>query len=265
LADPTPRNGISAIAQDARDTKDRVSEVERPTGTSYDQTVAKVFALFEQLDAQVAAAIAANSYTRAQIDDKVNGRALASHTHDQTQITGVWDKAVNTTSTGEFDAGVTSVGVYNLQLTNSYKVQYVDSLGRMGFAPSTRRMKTQLDLADFTDEQIETLQLVHYKYTREIELERVHCAGIPPYQWIPGYHAGTFLGMYAEDLHNLGLWEFVMYRPDETGMSAALDESGAPIPEGIRYEMLAMLLIPTVQRLLGRVRAIEERLETAGI
>lgn len=49
----------------------RLSALEAPTGTQFSQAVKKILALFETLDAQVAAAITANSYTKAQIDSKV--------------------------------------------------------------------------------------------------------------------------------------------------------------------------------------------------
>lgn len=252
-ADPTTqlKGKIVGIRKD-------LDETRKPKASQIYQQLEEVRTLVVNLEDRVDTLISDQSYTKQQIDDKdnalggrIDGKANASHGHDQSQISGTWDKSVATAGSGQFNAGVTSVGVYNLQLTSSYKVVYVDSNGRLGFAPSTRRIKTELGLVDFTDEQISALVLVHYRYTAEIELERLHRAGATPYAWIPGYHAGTFLGMYAEDLHAQGLWEFVMYRPDETGMKAALDAEGGPIPEGIRYELLGLLLIPTVQRLIA--------------
>jgi hypothetical protein len=244
-------------------TRKDLDETAKPRGGQIYKTLEEVQSLVENLSDRVDNLISEQSYTKAQIEqrdqavlDVANGKAPLSHTHDQTQIGGVWDKGVATSSSGQFNAGVTSVGVYNLQLTSNYKVQYVDSNGRMGFAPSTRSLKTEVGLADFTDQQVEQLVLVHYRYTAEITLAQRHNAGTVPYAFIPGYRAGVKLGLYAEDLHAAGLWEFVMYRADSTGTKAELDETGAPIPEGIRYEMLAMLLVPAVQRLIVGFRQL---------
>jgi hypothetical protein len=260
-ADPTTqlKGKIVGIRKD-------LDETRKPKASQIYQQLEEVRTLVVNLEDRVDTLISDQSYTKQQIDDKdnalggrIDGKANASHGHDQSQISGTWDKSVATAGSGQFNAGVTSVGVYNLQLTSSYKVMYVDSNGRMGFAPSSRRFKQQVGAADFTDDQIVQIQVVYFQYLAEIAKRDDPTA--PGYIG-PNYHVGTKLGVYAEDFHALGLWPYVIYQADDTGLRALLNPDGSPIPVGIRYEMLGMLLIPAVQRLIWAKKALDGRVTT---
>lgn len=263
MADPTPTTGIGGIAKGQQELRERASELERGTGTQYDQTVAKVFALFAQLDAQVAAAIAANSYTRAQIDQAIAGRAAAVHGHDQNDISGTWTKDV-------VAPNVTGGNVYAQSVSTNITATRVavwarTSDGFIGTAASSERYKTAIRLAELDPEAIIAMEPVFYEYTAEREMYEKQTAGTVPYAYLPDRRQpATEIGMIAERLHEAGLWPFVVYRRDADDCPV-LDDNGEAIPDSILYPLWCVAQQVAIRHMWGKLREIETRLATAGI
>lgn len=266
MADPTPSNGIAAIAKQQRETADRTSELERPTGTSYQQTAAKVFALFEQLDEQVAAAIAANSYTKAQIDDSLAGKAPTSHTHTQDQVTGTWSKDVNN-SGSVTTATLFATGAPGYNITGTRVAGWWETAtGRAGTASSSEKYKTNIMPAEIDPRQILKAMPVWYQYKEAIEYaEWRRTCPMPLKAWNPEARAPKEIGMIAERLHELGLWPFVVYKREDDGMTLCLDEDGEAIPDGIHYPNWSVALQVVVRYLDERITRIEARLDAADL
>lgn len=154
-----------------------------------------------------------------------------------------------TANTGTFPTGVNSVGVYNTLLTygGPYAAQWVHSDGTMGYVPSSRRFKQDIDTFPF-DPAVSYLRVVTFRY---IDAVNRH-----------GEDAEYELGLIAEEVHDLGLIHAVDYKLVYTDEGAQV-----PVPYqgemelrpfGVRWDRVMFLLIPWLQ-------SIEARLDAAGI
>jgi hypothetical protein len=137
--------------------------------------------------------------------------------------------------------------------------------GRGGTASSSQRFKTALRAADIDDRARRILQIVvgYFEYLAEIaKRDDPSCADYVG----PHYHVSTNLGAIAEQLHALGLWEWVVYEREpiietmtdadgndrEVIVSEQLkrDGDGNPIPFGIHDNLIgwAALLVDQYQQ-----------------
>lgn len=126
------------------------------------------------------------------------------------------------------DDGVRSVGVYNNLLTSGYRVQYVDSNGFMGYVPSSRRFKSDIEAAPDVKAAALALEVVTFRYDQAI----AQFGDAARVEW----------GVIAEDLHELGLTWAVDY-----------DEDGEPF--GVKYERLVLAVFPVIQDHEARLSA----------
>lgn len=159
-------------------------------------------------------------------------------------------------------SSVTGVDVFAQSLSTLITASRVTLWGRtadgyIATASSSRRYKTNETPAKLDIAAILKMQVKHYQYIAEVERAKSE----------PDYHAALEIGLIAEDLHDAGLWEFVVYKRDDMG-HAVLDENGNYIPEGIHYQLLALALIPVVQsqdarlnKLAARVAALDGKTE----
>ena len=91
--------------------------------------------------------------------------------------------------------------------------------------------KRDFEAPDWTVEQMCQVPILHYRYRAAVaaqqagEIER----------------AAVEIGSIADDLHELGLWEFVIY--EGRGEDA--------VPAGIHYELLSLAALWLGQRLAG--------------
>ncbi len=217
-----PSDPVQRFAGEIQRIWTALRDLQRPTGTSISSLVRQVQATLANIDATVAAAIAANSYTRSQTDERIASPGDISP--------GNVSASGNVTAAGAgvFTAGVSSVGVYNNLLTSAYRVQYVNSGGAMGYVPSSRRFKQDIQPAPDVKAAMLALQVVTFRYIEAVEAF--------------GDDAAVEWGVIAEDVDALGLHWLVDY-----------DEDGKPF--GVRYERLALALIPVVQDHELRLRA----------
>ena len=127
-----------------------------------------------------------------------------------------------------FNGGVISTGVYNNLLVSSYRVQYIDAGGNMGYVPSSRRFKQDIQPAPDVKTAMLAMQVVTFRYIEAVE------------QF--GDDAAVEWGVIAEDIDALGLTWAVDY-----------DEEGKPF--GIRYERLVLACIPVIVDHEARLKA----------
>lgn len=169
--------------------------------------------------------------------------------------------------------------------------------GRLAFASSSRSKKSNIRDSGIDPLAILKIEDVLYNYTAEMRKR-----DDPTYEDYYGsdYHVAEEVGAIAEQLHELGLWQFVQYEqePDPAfptvWSEAVLDENGEidipakviregvtrtkvgkdgqPIPVSIHYTMLAIGLLPVLRMLheqvtsqAEQIAAITKRLDAQGL
>jgi hypothetical protein len=210
---PPAGDGLGKTVRRFDDAAGRLDKLEQPDAGQLLQAKAKIEQLIANIGTYVTAFLS-GGFTAASAT--ITGLLTAANAH----ITGT------TTS----DAGVSSTGVYNNLLTTSYRVQYINSAGPMGYVPSSFQFKQDI----FTvgpDEAAFALHVVTYRYIQAVE------------QF--GEDAPWEDGVLAEELHSLGFTWAVDY-----------DDDGRPF--GVKYERLILAYIPIVQD-------HEKRLKAAGL
>lgn len=215
-----------------------VADALRIDGSQFVRLYEKMQALVANLQTTVTNLVNALTYTRAQIDSKIASPGNISPGN------------VSASGRGTFPAGVTSTGVYNTLLTygGPYSSQYVHQDGTMGFVPSSRRFKQDIESWTFDPATISYLRVVTFRYIDAVE--RL------------GDEAASELGLIAEEVHELGLHWLVDYKliyTDE-GAKAVPPYQGerAVLPFGVKIERISLVLI-------GWAQSIEARLDAAGI
>lgn len=159
---PPSLDPYDQLAQSIQDLSNRLSELERPDQTQLVGLVAKVRAALEDLSEQVQIEIAANSYTKTQIDTKITSPGAITPT------TVTASGAVQG-STGRFDGGLYSTDARNFVVVTNYAASWIDINGHFGISPSTLRFKKNIE--SWTPEQVEAL----------LDLEpRTYRLSIPP-------------------------------------------------------------------------------------
>jgi hypothetical protein len=120
-------------------------------------------------------------------------------------------------------------GVYTLGL-GTWQSVVTNASGYLGFASSTKRVKQDIKKADITPAQGLALVATSFRYKKDVE--------------DLGEDAQPTIGLIAEDLHDAGLTQFVIY-----------DAKGKPL--GIHYERAWIALIPVIQDIDTRLKKLE--------
>jgi hypothetical protein len=230
---PTPPgDSLEPIIAKIRDLQRQLTELARPSGTSIGSLVDQVQAKLADLETTVIAAT--DSYLSSGTVNMTNISASGSVSAASFSATG----AVSG-STGTFNSGVKSVDVYNRLVSGSpYKVQYVDSSGQMGYVPSSRRYKQNIVTAKLDVRSIMAkLRVVTFRYLGAVELS--------------GKEAAVEWGVIAEEIHDLGLTWLVDYTEDG-------------LPDGVKHERFAILLIMAAQEQQSQIDDLSERLSAIG-
>lgn len=108
--------------------------------------------------------------------------------------------------------------------------------GRAGTASSSSRYKTNIVPAATDPNALYGIPFHYYNYIAEVAKRDDPTS--PDYVG-PDYKVHLEIGGIAEEFHAAGLWEFVVYLRDEDG-NLTLDDNGAPIPDGLHYELLGV-------------------------
>lgn len=169
----------------------------------------------------------------------------SAHDHDDRYYPkGTIDSAF-TNRDGRIDqirAGGFARDPWNRNLTGQRRAAWMQddgSLILLGHTASRRSVKQNITPVDFTEEQLRAIPVVAYRYRKEVAKERRD----------PDYRAATEIGTLADDLHDLGLWQFVIYegRGDEA------------VPVSVHYELLALAALELAHKLADRLDALTER------
>lgn len=158
-----------------------------------------------------------------------------------------------------------------------------NSDGYIGNTLSSIRFKTNVTDSGIDPLAVLAFSVKHYQYIAELRKR-----DDPTFEFYvgPHYHVALEIGGIAEELHELGLWEFVIYeheyvaieddRPQSEDLvmpelieRLVLDADGNPVPQSIHYELLALAVLVATQHVWAehlKVRADTDRiLEHLGI
>lgn len=163
-------------------------------------------------------------------------------------------------------ANVTGGNVFAQSLATNITATRVALWGRtsdgfIGTASSSRRFKTNIRPSEIDPLAVLQIEDVLYQYTNEVRKR-----DDPTYEEYvgPEHHVPTEIGAIAEQLHELGLWMFVIHEREPDG-TLILDDMNEPIPSGIHYQMLVMSIFPVLRMQQARLDDIEARLRGAGL
>lgn len=152
------------------------------------------------------------------VDEAVAGVDLSTVTQSAAAAQGTANAARN---------GEMFTAVYDRVVAGQRRSAWVQSDGLIGYAPSSERYKKSIRPEDVSDEQLLALQFVSFQWRAAVAVDD-----------------HREMGLIAEAMEAAGLAWACFY-----------DSNGQV--EGINYEMVSLAILPAVQRLLGRVAALE--------
>lgn len=171
---------------DRADTSRRLDDIERTDGSQYARALEKIKSLIAGLDAQVAAAIATNSYTKSQIDAK---------SWPVAQITGVLTPGQGGTGTGN---------VHNKTGTGTQRQVYVMPSGELTVGASSERYKDKITDWDVDIAALMSLapRLFEWRdFPGEVDIgliaEEAYAAGLP---WLVRFDGPVIEGVRYDRL-----------------------------------------------------------------
>jgi hypothetical protein len=252
-----PRGDQMEVLADAlRGLARRIAELEAPTGTSVNSLVDQVQQAIANINTTVNAAIAANSYTKTQIDTKIASPGNISPGNVTASGFGSFGGAGTFGGAGSFAGTLSATGAlstggqfncldaYNFDITYTRRTAWLGNDGRLGFASSSRDKKTSILPADFDIPALLAVGRYSFFYRAEIARRtQLRIAGIDL-----DYRPQREIGLMAEELAAAGYEELVYF-----------DEDGKP--EGIEYSMLTVPLLSAVSQ-LAQDRAADRALIT---
>jgi hypothetical protein len=150
--------------------------------------------------------------TVATLKELVNGLVTATDINVSGSVTA---GTTVTGNTATFAGGVNSSDVYSRDLTGSggYHSTWTSIGGQLGWVPSSRRFKQDIETADLDWEAIEKLRVVTYRYIAAVA---AHKDAAP-----------IELGLIAEEVADLGLPWLVTY--DADGQVDGINERALPV------------------------------------
>lgn len=259
---------IDTLTRMLSELRAQVNELARPSGTQTADAVQKLMQLVNDLPGQIYAVLAT----------AVNTGTLTT--------TGNAIIGGNATVAGN----VTGGNVFAQSIATNITAGRVTVWGRtsdgfLGTATSSERFKTNIRPVDIDSKADAICQIVvsYFEY-----IDEVRKRDDPDYEFYVGahYHVGTNMGAIAERMHELGLWEWVVYERemvyepgpiDDRAQSEEmflpgtwveqlkLDAEGEPIPSAIHDILIGWAALIVAQSNARRITAIEDRLTAAGI
>jgi len=217
---PSTDSSFGPLRDEILRIKERLRDLERPSGTAIGSLVDQVQTQLASIDARVSTAIAANSYTKAQIDSKVASPGAISPT--SVSASGSVAAGGNVSASGQvISAGIlNSPGTKANTVTVGYSAVYIDSAGNLGGNTSSRRFKTNITELDVDLDALLALQGVRFQRHTDV-LEMGEAA-----PWQSG-----FLAEDVAEVLPLNVWH---------------DEDGRV--EGVRYEEMVVPIIMALAR-----------------
>lgn len=232
---PEPQGDLAWLVDELRGIRDRLAELETPTGTSMNSLVAQVQEAIANIDATVTASIAANSYTKAEIDSKDSAVAATAAADTAGRVAKTGD-----TMTGDLFLPNATAAV------SGYVVMYWDGTGRVSKGASSRRFKDNIEPVDPLALGDLFPQLSSFTMKGDDgRTERL------------GYIAEDLDA--SDDLRRFVVYERAVEYDDDgqpVGSHLVHDEAGNPVPESIDF---IALLLSQVAALNERVKRFESQ------
>lgn len=250
-----PSDPIAAVVEPIRELKRRADKLEQPDGGQLARSLEKVLALIADLPDLVDAYLAAGFNT---------GSMTASGNV--------------TTTAGYF---FTPAG-YAFDIAYTRRAAWLGNDGRLGWASSSIDAKMLIETIPEPDVLaiIDRLESHHYYRTTELAKREEN----------PEYHVATEWGGIAEEFHELGLWQVVIYEWDTiwdlrdvlVDGEPVIDEEGnhlrervpgserrvegaEPRPIGLHYELLGLLALVGLRQQRAAHLDLVEQLRNAGV
>lgn len=205
-----PNDPFEELRRQLDDARRRLAELERPTGSQIYDTLATLTDLVNNLATEIANVASSGAVW----------------------MGGVSAGAANVTTTSGYI--VTPAG-YALDITYTRRAAWLGNDGRLGWASSSREHKTNIRNAKLDPTAILKIVPRLFNYRAEVEKHKDD----------PDYKVATEFGAIAEELHDLGLWQVVVYEDDK--------------PVGIHYDLLGLLAIQAAEYVWGQHQALEAR------
>lgn len=249
---PVGSGASSNVIKDIKEVEKRVTAVEKPDGTSLASLVQQVQTALANITTTVNNAINANSYTKAEINNRIANPASGSAVTGNISATGTITSNSNITAAGDITANnrvvsaaaLRSPGSRTYIVSTTYAGAWVDGDGTIGISPSSRRYKQ--DIRPWTKDvkAFLGLQPVMFRYRKDMMGRKEKAADLPeqPMQ----------IGLIAEDVADAGFTEFVFYDPEG-------------LVEGINYDRLTVALLAALKAQDERLNLIEGKLATLGL
>lgn len=257
--EPPPVGEFAVLRAGLKEVARRLDVLERPTGTQTAEALRTLTELVEGLLEQTSLAVT-NTIT-------AGGSISAGGSITTT--------GGSITTTGGYI--FTPLG-YSYDITYTRRGAWLGNDGRLGYASSSAAKKANIRDAEIDPEAVLAIAPRLFNYRAELAKQAED----------PSYHVATEFGAIAEELHELGLWQVVIYEWDvHQRVEAVLGDDGAPVvdelgepvmqavgepervgeprPVGIHYEMLGLLAIEAAKHLQGRLLDVETRLAAAGL
>lgn len=233
MADPSPgRDGVEWIADRLKELQGQVRDLQAPSGTQIYNSVSKLAAMIDDIQAQLDA-WTATRYTNTQIDSK--DAAVAAQISPA--IASAMSGPINNGTSGTVRTGdLYAAQAPGFNITGTRVSAWIQSAdGRLGTASSSRRYKQDIADAGIDPQVVYRMTPRQFRYIEQVEEH--------------GDAAAVESGFIAEELEELGLTPWVVYR----------DVDGDVIPDGVSYPMLVVAQQAAIRDLNRRLEALEEK------
>ena len=213
-----PPTELAPLLAELETIKRRLDTLERPSGEQLARVVEELQAWVADIQAQLDDYLANDAYTKAQVDARITNPGLVGN--------------VSSAGSARFDGGLLSNDVYNHLVTGggAYRATWTHESGFLGYAPSSRRFKTEPRNADFTLDDVLKLRGFFWEYLATAPYSQEGQA--------------TQFGLLAEDTHAAGFTWAVDY-----------DEDGKPF--GIRDNVIAVIVLEGLRLLATEVAELK--------
>lgn len=124
---------------------------------------------------------------------------------------------------------------YAYDITYTRRAAWLGNDGRLGWASSSREHKTKIRDAKLDPLAILAVAPRLFNYKAEVEKHKDD----------PEYKVATEFGAIAEELHDLGLWQVVIY------------EYGKPV--GLHYDLIGLLALEAAKYVWAQHQSLEAR------
>lgn len=228
MADPTPAPGgdLGELLRRFADLARRVGDLESPSGTQRYQSVAKLSALIDDIQAQLDA-YNASRYTNAQIDSRIaSPPSSVSVSGDVTASSALRGQNLYASQAPGFNITGTRVAAW-LEVAT----------GRLGTASSSRRYKQDELPAEIDADAVLSIEPKQFRYIEQVEQV--------------GDEAAVEVGFIAEDLEDAGLTQWVVYREIDDEVVA----------DGVEYSTWVVALHAAARALSARSQEQQQQID----